>query len=94
VKGYQLIDLSSDHLIIECSVQFEENFSHVPQLPHANTFTLPLVRDDEHAHGNSSSDESFDSEDTSNSYSKSVQSYVELEHLDAVAEPEKRPKWA
>jgi hypothetical protein len=30
VKGYRLIDLSLDQLIIECSVQFKERFSHVP----------------------------------------------------------------
>jgi hypothetical protein len=43
VKGYRLIDLSSDRLIIEHSVQFEESVSHVPQQPHADTFTLPPV---------------------------------------------------
>ena len=30
VKGYRLIDLSSDWLIIERSVQFEESVLHVP----------------------------------------------------------------
>jgi hypothetical protein len=50
VKGYRLIDLSSDRLIIERSVQFEESVSHAPQQPHADTFILPPVRDDEHAH--------------------------------------------
>jgi hypothetical protein len=88
VKGYRLIDLSSDRLIIERSVQFEESVSHVPQQRHADTFTLPPVRDDEHAHADSSSDESSDSEDSDNSNSESVQS----EHPDAVAEPEQRPK--
>jgi hypothetical protein len=63
VKGYRLIDLSSDILIIEHSVQFEESVSHVPQQPHADTFVLPPVRDDEHAHADSSLDESFDSQD-------------------------------
>ena len=43
VKGYRLIDLSSDRLIIECSVQFEESVSHVPQHPHADNFILPTV---------------------------------------------------
>jgi hypothetical protein len=43
VKGYQLIDLSSDRIIIERSVQFEESVSYVPQQPHVDTFTLPLV---------------------------------------------------
>jgi hypothetical protein len=50
VKGYNIIDISSDWLIIELSVQFEESASHVPQQPHADTFILPPVRDDEHAH--------------------------------------------
>ena len=94
VKGYQLIDLYLDQLIIECSVQFEESVSHVPQQPHADTFTLPPIQDDEHAHVDSSLDESFDSEASNDSNSESVQSYEELEHLDAVAEPEQRPKWA
>jgi hypothetical protein len=31
VKGYRLIDISLDRLIIERSVQFEESVSHVPQ---------------------------------------------------------------
>jgi hypothetical protein len=67
VKGYQLIDLSSDCLIIERSVQFEESVLHVPQQPHGGTFTLPPVRDDEHAHADSSSNESFDSEESDDS---------------------------
>jgi hypothetical protein len=83
-------------LIIECSVQFEESVLHVPQQPHADTFTLPPVRDDEHAHADSSSDESSDIQglDDSDSYSKSIQSDAESEHPDAVSEPEQRPKWA
>jgi hypothetical protein len=96
VKGYWLIDLSSDRLIIEHSVQFEESVSHVPQQSHADTFTLPPVRDDEHAHADSSSDESSDSEDSDDSDSdlESVQSDPKSEHPDAVVEPEQRPKWA
>jgi hypothetical protein len=43
VKGYRLIDISLDRLIIERSVQFEESFSHVPQQPHENTFILPPI---------------------------------------------------
>jgi hypothetical protein len=43
VKGYRLIDLSSDRLIIERNVQFEESVSHAPQQPHADTFILPPV---------------------------------------------------
>jgi hypothetical protein len=60
VKGYKLIDPSMDRLIIECSVQFEESISDVTQHLHANTFVIPPVRDDEHAHVDSSLDESFD----------------------------------
>jgi hypothetical protein len=93
VKGYRLIDLSSNRLIIERSVQFKESVLHVPQQSHADTFTLPPVRDDEHAHADSSSDESSDSEDSDDSNSESVQSDGESKHLDAVAEPEQRPKW-
>jgi hypothetical protein len=94
VKGYRLIDLSSNQIIIERNVQFEESVSHAPQQLHADTFILPLVRDDKHAHVKSSSYEIFDSEDLDDSDTKSVQSDVELEHQDAVAEPEKRSKWA
>jgi hypothetical protein len=43
VKGYRLIDLSSNWLIIERSVQFEESVLHVPQQPHEDTFILPHV---------------------------------------------------
>jgi hypothetical protein len=102
VKGYRLIDISLDQLIIERSVQFEESVSHVPQQPHANTFILPLVRDDEHAHADSSSYESSNSGESDDSDLESVQSYAELEHpnatadsghLDAVAYLEQRPKW-
>jgi hypothetical protein len=67
LKGYHLIDLSSDRLIIEHSVQFKESVSHVPQQPHADTFTPPPVGDYEHAHANSSSYESSDSEDSKDS---------------------------
>ena len=88
VKGYLLIDLSLDQLIIEHSVQFEESVSHVPQQPHVGTFVLPPIRDDEHAHADSSLEESDDSD------SESVQSDAESEHPYEVAEPEQRPKWA
>ena len=96
MKGYRLIDLSSDRLIIEHSVQFEESVSHVPQQPHENTFTLPPIQDDEHAHENSSSYEIYDLEDSEDSDSDSelVQSDAESEHPNAVAEPEQKPKWA
>jgi hypothetical protein len=64
VKGYKLIDLSLDRLIIEQSVQFEEIVSQVPQQLHVDTFVLPPGRDDEHAHANSSSNDIFYSEDS------------------------------
>jgi hypothetical protein len=62
VTGYRLIDLSSYQLIIVCSVQFMESISHVPQQPHVDMFFRPPIRDDEHAHAESSSDESYDSD--------------------------------
>jgi hypothetical protein len=93
VKGYRLIDLSSDRLIIECSVQFKECVLHVPRHLHADTFTLPPVRDDEHEHVASYSSESYNLEDSNDSDSESANLYVESENLDVVAEIEKRPKW-
>jgi hypothetical protein len=72
VKGYRLIDLSLDRLIIERSVQFEESVLHVPQQPHEDTCILPPVRDDEHEHVESSSYESLDSEDSDDSNSEFV----------------------
>jgi hypothetical protein len=94
VKGYRIIDLSSDWLIIEHSFQFEESFSHVPQKPHAYTFFFPPFRDDEHAHVDFSSYESSDSVDLDDSYLDSGKSDADSEHPYAVVEPEKRPKWA
>jgi hypothetical protein len=69
-------------------VQFEESVSHTPQQPHENSFIITPVQDDDHAHANSSSDESFDSEDSDDSDIESVQSDVESEHPDIVAKPE------
>jgi hypothetical protein len=94
VKGYRLIDISSDRLIIEWSVQFEESVSHVPHQPHADTFVLPPIKDDEHAHANSSPNESSDLEDLDDSNIDLVQSDADLLHADADAEPEIRPKLA
>ena len=70
VKGYCLIDLSSDRIIIECGFKFEESVLHVPQDPHADTFTLPPVQDDEHAHADSSSVKSYDLEDLDDPYTE------------------------
>jgi hypothetical protein len=87
VKGYKLIDLSSDRIIIERSFQFEESVLHVPQQPHADTFILPPVRDDEHAHADSSSDESYDLEDSYDLDIDSVQEDTDSVHPYADAEP-------
>jgi hypothetical protein len=94
VKGYRLIDISLDRLIIERSVQFEESVSHVPQQLHADIFVLPPIRDDEHAHADSYSAEISHSEDLDDPDTYSVQSDVDSVHPDANAEPEKRPTWA
>jgi hypothetical protein len=75
VKGYRLIDPSTDYLIIECSVQFEEiSLSHAPHEPHVGTLFLPLVRYDESAHSKSISNLSSDtkSEDSKHVYAQSV----------------------
>jgi hypothetical protein len=93
VKAYSLVDLYLDRLIIEQSVQFKESVSHAPQQPHADTFILPHLQDDEHPNANSSSDNSYNSKDSDDSDSESVQSDVESDHPDVVADPEQRPKW-
>jgi hypothetical protein len=80
VKGYILINLSSDRLNIERSVQFEESVSHVPQQPHEDTFVLPPVRDAEHAHVESSSDESSNLEDSDDPDTELVKSDVVSVH--------------
>jgi hypothetical protein len=85
VKGYRLIDLSSKWLIIKRSV------SCVPQQPHVYTYVLPPVRDDEHAHVNSSSNESYDLEDSDDLDTDSIQSDENLVHADAYVDPESRP---
>jgi hypothetical protein len=72
VNAYRLIDLSLDQLIIERSGQFEESVLHVPQQLYADTFVLPPVRDDEHAHAESSSYESSDLEDSNDPYIESI----------------------
>jgi hypothetical protein len=46
--------------------------SHVPQKSHADTFILPPIRDDEHEHAEYSLDESYDSEESDDSYSELV----------------------
>jgi hypothetical protein len=59
-------------------LQIQTSISHsnfqlgMYEQPHADTLTLRHVRDDEHAHVDFSSDESYDSEDSDDSDSKSV----------------------
>jgi len=65
--------------------KFKESFFHAPWELHAETFVLPLVRDDEHAHVDSSSDESFDSKDSYNLGTDSVQLDAESMHVYADA---------
>jgi hypothetical protein len=67
---------------------------HVPQQPHADTFILPPIQDDQHAHADSSLDGSYDLEDLDDLDSKLVQSNAYLDHPNVVAEPKKNPKWA
>jgi hypothetical protein len=58
-------------------------------------FFLPPVRDDEHAHVDSSSDENYDSLYLDDPDIESVQSDVKSVYADVVAEPkpQQRPKW-
>jgi hypothetical protein len=70
VKGYMLIDPSTDRLIIERIVQFKESPLHAPLVQHAETCVIPLVpdiRDYDSIHSNAT---------YSDSYSKDM--YMEL----------------
>ena len=65
VKGYRLIDPSTDKLFIEWSVQFEEIPLHAPLESHAETFVplpTPHILDDESTHSDHDSDLSFESD--------------------------------
>jgi hypothetical protein len=94
VKGYRLIDISSDWIIIDRSVQFKESVLHVPQQPHEYTFVLPPIRYYEHAHIDFSSDESSDLEDLDDPNIESIHLDVESVHEDAYVETDPRLKWA
>ena len=53
VKGYMLIDPSTDKVFIERSVQFEEIPLHAPLESHLETFVplpAPNIRDDNSTH--------------------------------------------
>ena len=59
VKGYRLIDLSTDKLFIERSVQFEKIPLHAPLESHAENFVplpTPHIRGDESTHSDHDSD--------------------------------------
>jgi hypothetical protein len=63
VKGYRLLDPSTDRLIIEHNVQFEETPLHAPLEPHAETFVplpAPDISDDESTHSDHGSYLSFE----------------------------------
>jgi len=62
VKGYRLLDPSTNQLIIERNVQFKESPSHAPHEPHAEAFVLPLVANNESTHSEHTIDLSFDTE--------------------------------
>eukprot|EP00253_Pinus_taeda_P030107 PITA_30107 len=55
-EGYRLLISSTNKLIIERSVKFEECLSHAPQLPHADTLYLPHVRDDDSIHSDANTE--------------------------------------
>jgi hypothetical protein len=94
VKGYRLLDPSTDQLIIERSVQFEESPLHGPHEPHAEAFVLPPVVDDESTHSDHTIDSSSDteSEDSKDTNAQSEHSNVNSVHADE--EPQQMPKWA
>jgi hypothetical protein len=91
VKGYRLVDPSTNWLIIEHNVQFEESPFHAPPMQHTYTLDLPLVPD-------IGDDDSIHSDAT---YSDSnLEYYVHgLEQVvrpyeDPMLELQRMPKWA
>ena len=78
MKGYRLLIPSTDKLIIERSVKFEESLSHAPQSPHADTFYLPHVRDDDSVHSDADTDHTDAEEEHANAETES--SYTNLVH--------------
>jgi hypothetical protein len=91
VKGYRLIDPSTNWLIIECNVQFEEIPLHAPPVQHADTLVLPSVpdiRDDDSIHSDATYSDS-DSKDFVHGVEKVVQPDEE-----PTPELQQMPKWA
>ena len=65
VKGYRLIDPSTDNIFIERSVQFEEIPLHALLESHVETFVplpAPNIRDDESTHSDHDSDLCYESD--------------------------------
>jgi hypothetical protein len=88
VKGYKLLNLSTNMLIIEHNVQFEESSLHAPLEPHAKTsvpLPAPNINDDETNHSDHGSDLSSESD-------SEYDEYVDDEH--ANVEPSQMLKWA
>jgi hypothetical protein len=61
VKGYMLIDTSTDWLIIERNVQSKESHLHAPPVQHVETLLLPSapdIRDNDSIHSDATSSDS------------------------------------
>jgi hypothetical protein len=89
VKGYRLIDPSTNRLIIECNVQFEESHLHAPPVQHANTLVLPSVP-------KIIDDDSIQSDATYSDSEDFVHGDEQVVQLDEepVSELQEMPKWA
>jgi hypothetical protein len=91
VKGYRLIHPSTNQLIIECSVQFEESPLHAPPVQHAETLVLPSVpdiRDDDSTH----SDATYSDTDSKDFVHADEQ--VVHPNEEPASELQQMPKWA
>jgi hypothetical protein len=91
VKGYILIYPSTERLIIEHTIQFEESPLHAPPMKHAETLVLPSVpyiRYDDSTHSNGTYSD-IDSKDYVHAYEQVVQ-----QNEDLASELQQIPKWA
>jgi hypothetical protein len=80
VKGYRLLDTSTERIIIERNVQFEESPLHASLEPHTNTFVPMLttdISDDESTHLDHGSDINSESD---LEYDESMMSMHMLSH--------------
>ena len=87
VKGYRLLIPSTDKLIIERSVKFEESLSHAPQVPHAGTFYLPHVRDDDSVHSDADTDHADAEEENADAKTESSDTNLVHENDDPHPSP-------